>query len=129
MDFAGPVAVEFAAEVAAPGETIELRVTFDVSDGWHIYGQMPENSPHPGTQVKLSLPDGITAIGEWKLPRAQIDPDSPQYPIYTGSVTFVRELEVSNPAPIDVEVSFQACDANKLCLPPASLQHTLLIRQ
>ena len=128
MDFAGPVAVQFAAEDAAPGEIIELRVTFDISEGWHIYGDMPETSPFPATEVKLELPDGITAVGEWKLPEAQVNPDSSQLPIYTGAVTFVRELVVTKPALVEIEVSFQACDENNVCLPLATLQHTLLIR-
>jgi hypothetical protein len=89
---------------------------------------MPEDSPYPATELKLDLPDGITAVGEWKLPVGQVDPYGPELPIYTGAVTFVRELVVTKPAPVEIEVSFQACDANNVCLPLATLQHTLMIR-
>ncbi len=53
-------------ETIFTGESIELAVTLEIAPGWHTYWDGDNDSGFP-TQVKLSLPEGLTA-GEIKWP-------------------------------------------------------------
>ena len=114
---------------ASVGDVVTLTVRVRIARGWHIYGVRAGGGPAQPTKLNLTLPDEVTALGDWTAP-------SPEYettalgisPVYQGEVDFSRKLKVSDSAAagaFDVvcKVDYQACDHSK-CLPPASIALT-----
>jgi hypothetical protein len=113
-----------------PGDQIELNVTLKIAPLWevHTFDAKPDMV---ATKLKLGLPEGITAEGDWKHPKPgrSLAPDG--HPSFAGTVTFTRTLKVSGKMPagdtaIECEVHFQACNETR-CLRPEDLKLTLPI--
>jgi len=86
--------------------------------GWHIYAYVPETQPYIASELKLTLPDGITAISKWKKPYNS--PYEKGIFIYEGNFVFVQYCSVANYKKGDVISSglyYQTCDIHK-CFPP-----------
>ena len=112
---------------AKPGDTVEVRVTLKIADGWHTYADVPKHSSYPLTIVKLDLPKHVQAVGDWWRPEGQPSDDDADLSIYKGVVTFVRKVRVNAvPVTIRVHAAFQACDES-VCLPPDSCKQELRI--
>ncbi|HTU26337.1 MAG TPA: protein-disulfide reductase DsbD domain-containing protein, partial [Pirellulales bacterium] len=75
------------------------------------------------TRLKLELPAGVAAEGEWVLPRpSMLDGPTGRGPGYNGDVTFLRQLRIAKgqplgELPIAIRVSYQACD-DTICTRP-----------
>jgi DsbC/DsbD-like thiol-disulfide interchange protein len=97
---------------AMKGKSFVLVVKIKIAPTWHIYaadGMVGSSIP---TSLKLELPQGVEAAGEWTLPSARQDGESR---IYEGSLQFSRQLRIGSqvkPGPIHVrcELTYQACD-------------------
>jgi hypothetical protein len=78
------------------------------------------------TTLRLELPAGIEAIGDWELPTARRLIDRPSVgAVYEGDATFRRRLKIAERLPsgtmgVECEIGFQACDAN-FCRRPEML--------
>ena len=103
-----------------PGGTLELILKVKVASTWHIYAVGSPQGPGVPTTLKLTLPEGVEAEGEWNCP-APVRSLGGQM-IYEGSLEFRRRLRVAKGAaygPIDVSCDFvfQACDPFSCQLP------------
>jgi len=91
---------------------------------WHIYAIQGLSGTGIPTTLKLHLPSGIEAFGDWNCPPPKPGVDR-QGPIYEGSVKFTRRLaisrqKVSGPINVTCELGYQACDPFS-CRPPETV--------
>ena len=84
-------AMQSSAESVAPGAKFEVLVQARIFPGFHIYGMDPKVSPFIPTALKLTLPDGLEAGGDWTGPSPEHDKDGVE--IYTGAAVFRRSLQ------------------------------------
>jgi DsbC/DsbD-like thiol-disulfide interchange protein len=111
-----PVVAEasLSAEKAKPGATLTLLIKAKTAPTWHIYAVGERAGTEIPTTLKLKLPKGVEADGDWICPKAKQNP-SGEGKIYEGSMTFRRSLKIKRGAPagpIEVvcDFSYQACD-------------------
>ena len=128
----GPVSVQ-ASIVAEHGQSnsmLELSIQLDIEPDWHVYATVPKGSPLRVTRIKLNLPDGVEAVGDWVKPQSQPSLKDLNSTIYMGSATFVRRLKAavaSKGETIDVEVDYQVCN-QQFCLPPKSVKKSVMMQ-
>jgi DsbC/DsbD-like thiol-disulfide interchange protein len=110
----------------SPGEEASLTINLRIYSGWHIYG-LEGAGPSQPTQIKLNLPPGITAEGDWTAaaPDTLVTPFGPAS-IYHTEAAFTRPINVSDAAAlgkhdIGCKIAYQACDHSK-CLPPQTIE-------
>jgi Disulphide bond corrector protein DsbC len=103
-----------------PGEELELVVRIKVAPVWHIYSIGKSGGPGMPTTLKLMLPKGIEAKGEWALP----DPIrvSDGQTAYEGAIEFRRRLRVAGDCAVEridvaCELGYQTCNAFSCQLP------------
>lgn len=95
-----------------------ITVRMDIKQGWHICAEAGEGSEEP-TSLKMKLPEGAKAEGNWKRPVAAEGAELHSQ-IYVGKVSFSKTIFVDPSAhckSIDVVVSYQAC-TDEFCNPP-----------
>ena len=95
-----------------------VAVQMDIASGWHIYDEAGEG-PEMVTTLKLELPEGVTAIGDWNRPDS-IDGSALDSLVYEGQVSFSKSVAVQPTAygeSIKVIVSYQACN-DRVCNRP-----------
>jgi thioredoxin-related protein len=114
---------------ASAGDVVTLTVRVRIAKGWHIYGVRAGGGPAQPTKLNLTLPDEITAPGDWTAPTPEYETTALGIsPVYQGEVDFSRKLKVSDSAVagavnVVCKVDYQACDHSK-CLPPANIALT-----
>jgi DsbC/DsbD-like thiol-disulfide interchange protein len=104
---------------AAIGESLTLAVKIQTAPTWHIYAADSTAGTGIPTILKLDLPEGVEAAGEWVWPSARQDGQSR---IYEGFIEVRRRLKIglrAKPGPVQVKctLSYQACDPFS-CRPP-----------
>ena len=109
-----------------PGATSTLIIDAAVDAGWHINSNHPSGSDYIPTQIKLTLPKGVTA-GEVQYPAAdktELAFSSEELSVFTGDIQFRIPLKAEAAiAPNDsatVTLTYQACNNNQ-CLAPTSI--------
>jgi DsbC/DsbD-like thiol-disulfide interchange protein len=107
-----------------PGGTMTIVVQVKIAPTWHIYAADADQGTSIPTTLKLKLPKGIAAKGEWSYPQATKSRDV-EGSIYEGELTFRRTLNVASdvstgPLEVACEFGYQACDPF-MCRPPAKL--------
>ncbi len=110
---------------------LQLSVDLAIMPGWHVYSDVPDGSPLKTTTVRLELPDGIEAVGEWERPFGLPSRNDPSKKIYSGLATFTQNLKITKPTQhqvLQIKVDYQACNEN-FCLPPAVLQETVRVER
>ena len=103
---------------AAKQNHFVVTVQMDIAPGWHIYDETGEG-PEVATSLKLKLPEGVTAVGDWNRPNST-DGSAENSLVYEGLVSFSKSVAIQPKAygeNIDVIVSYQAC-TEKLCNRP-----------
>jgi Disulphide bond corrector protein DsbC len=105
------------------GETLTLVVRVETAPAWHIYDAQGTGGPGVPTTLKLKLPEGVEAEGDWTYPKPRRGSDGQM--IYEGKLEFRHELRVGSDAgrgPIQVmcEIGYQACDLLS-CRPPTTV--------
>ena len=131
VDEASPVAFDgqLLGQVA-PGAVLDLAVRVRIAEHWHIYAEVGDNSPYPATRIELTLPAGCVALGDWGRPAAKAYAEGSET-VYEGEVVFLRRVRLGETlaggAAIDVEMSWQACDADH-CLPPDRRTESVSLR-
>ena len=109
---------------ARAGESLTFVVQIKTASRWHIYPTGAVSGTEMPTTLKLQLPSGVEAVGDWIYP-APHPGASGQGPIYEGSVKFIRRLainrqKVSRPINVTCELGYQACDPFS-CRPPETV--------
>ncbi len=106
-----------------------ITVELNVKDGWHTYAQLPDDSPSMATAAKLTLPEGVEAIGEWNVPAGEDYAKEPGTTVFEGKIKLTRDVKItasSKRRTIGVQVNYQACN-DKSCLPPKRLKIALSV--
>lgn len=121
-----PVAAQASLSPATvrAGDTTTLVVEAKIAPGWHIYAADDLTGTTIPTSLKLKLPKGLSAQGDWTYPTAKPGREG-EGSIYEGTVKFRRTLKAdvhatSGPLAVECEVRYQACDATS-CRPPTKL--------
>lgn len=98
---APPVVVRADVAASATDSTVVLW-TFDLADGWHLYGPHRNDTGQPPT-VKFELPDGWSASGlrGWPWPQRQVVADLILDHIYEERLVLWQA--VRHPAGIDTD--------------------------
>ena len=98
----------------APGQEFQVAISFQVADGWHIYGAEKGDSYLP-TRIEWTLPAGTTLKNvQWPEPLAIENGDDVQ-PTYEGTAIVLATILVSRDAGPDAklklaaDVSWQVC--------------------
>jgi thiol:disulfide interchange protein DsbD len=111
------------------GATVEVKVTADVTEGWHIYSTTPqEEGPEP-TEIGFAAGGPFTRAGKIRQPKPIVEFDENfgiQTEYYDKDVTFTVTAKVKASAKtgrqkIVVEVRFMACN-DRMCLPPKTVE-------
>jgi DsbC/DsbD-like thiol-disulfide interchange protein len=128
----GPVSVEASISPAHDDSTSDwkLSVQLDVKPGWHLYASASKDGPARVMRIKLTLPDGVEAVGDWVNPPSDPSTKDLNTMIYEGSVAFVRKLKTGASRrdwTADIEVHYQACN-EELCLPPRTIKRSVAVR-
>ena len=120
---------------AKPGETVTVRITVQLNDGYHTY-PLVQPDPRAADQInKLTFPDadpaGLIFVGTAKGPDNPTKKAEPalgikEMHIFSGTATYERKAVVSPKAngKITVQIpkfQFMVCDENN-CFPPKSLK-------
>ncbi len=116
-----PMATGLALRELSEGR-FEVTLEVDLLKGWHAYASTPEESAYTVLSHKLSLPEGVTQVGDWVRPPTHPSPGEPGTAIFEGHVLFTCEVEADDRASaeeITCAVRYQVCD-DSMCLPPTS---------
>ncbi|HDZ22140.1 hypothetical protein LCGC14_0302160 [marine sediment metagenome] len=107
-----------------PGETVDLAVSVDIDEGWHLYGENPQMGFLIASTVSVETAEGIAA-GRVQAPQPRrLEDPILKEPLnaYVGRIWFRVPLMVAKdaspgPRAVTVTVKTQACD-DKRCLLP-----------
>jgi hypothetical protein len=119
---------------AKPGQTVTLRVAFDLADGYTTYptAQVDKNAAGMVNYVKFPEPGAVVFVGDVTDPpnfkkKVELELGIAELRYYTGKVSYERKFVV-NPTqkPGDIEVKLPSfkltvCDANN-CFPTKTLE-------
>lgn len=117
-DMSDPVTVNAELVWSNNREQLAVVMKVRVLENWHIYAYVPGSQPYITTELKLSVPDGVTPVDKWEKPGAY--PSADGVYIYEGSLVFVHYFSVDKPVKekqIETGLYYQTCDL-KQCLPP-----------
>ena len=117
--------VAILAPSAAKDDTVTLAVRARVADGWHIYGDVPADSKYRPTKIRLNLPTGAKAKGDWTRTESAVthDPDGLELfgELHKGNIVFKHRVDTDHDfdptSEISVTICYQACK-DDVCLPP-----------
>ncbi len=102
-----------------------VALRLKILDGWHTYGDLPEDSPFRATVLQLELPEAITPQGEWIKPVSELKINADGLETIAGDVVFQHKVSLSGLLSGEslgtVIVDFQVCDEAQ-CLPPQQLR-------
>lgn len=112
---ANPVAVTASVRVA-DGKR-ELVVRFKIHPGYHIYADVAPSDPYIPTEIKLELPEGVSA-GSWKASQPGKFGETGTT-IYESSSEYTCPLEGNGRGKLKCTVSYQCCDTH-VCMPPVN---------
>jgi len=114
-----PVTIKGSIEPQAEkANHFTVTVQMAIASGWHTYDQVGEGTAIP-TSIKLKLPEGVTAIGDWNRPNST-DGSESNSTVFEGEVSFSKSIAVPQNLfgkSVDVIVSYQAC-TDKMCNRP-----------
>ncbi len=118
---------------AKPGQTVTVRVTVDLADGYHTYPTAQPEKTAAGMVNKLLFPTAgpLVFVGPTADPTDAVVKAEPELGIkalrtHVGRVTYARKAVVSptaaaGPASATVGVRLNVCDANN-CFPPKTAE-------
>ena len=122
-----PVSVAAAVSPASAraGDLITLVVRTRLADSWHIYAVDQASGPTVPTTLSLTLPDGLEAVGQWKLPESEpFDTALGETHVYHHEATFAHQIRVGEEATdnlaIECEFGYQACN-DSICHRPTTI--------
>lgn len=114
---------------AAPGGTIEVKVTADINEGWHVYSATVMEDLPVTTTIEFAEAAALVRKGNVRQPKPIVKHD-PNFGVDTEyfekNVTFTVMGKVKADAKpgkqkVTVEVTFMACN-DRMCLPPTLVE-------
>jgi hypothetical protein len=127
------VEARFEPAEAKPGQTVTLKVSLKLLDGWHTY---PTVQPDKGARAqanKLTFPEGgpVVYVGDFDDPPGAKEKAEPMLSIermlyYPGGATWERKAVVlpsTKAGPVSSKIKFRVlvCDKDN-CLPPKTIE-------
>jgi Thiol:disulfide interchange protein DsbD, N-terminal len=114
---------ELTPATGHPGESSVIIIRVKTAPAWHIYTALGSNGRVP-TTLKLRLPEGIEADGQWSCPTPILGSHGQM--IYKGKLEFRCKLRVrpdaaTGPVSVTCELGYQACTP-VLCHPPTNVE-------
>jgi hypothetical protein len=114
---------ELSPATCHAGASADLIIRAKVAPGWHIYSA-ESNGPGIPTTLRLKLPGGVEAEGEWSYPTPIAGSDHQM--VYEGTLEFQRKLRIKTDAAVGLisvtcELGYQACDPF-LCRAPTKVE-------
>ena len=110
------------------GSTIEINLSAEVQEGWHVYGLT--QAPGGPTPLRVTLDEnGVVQIVTVKSVTASVTKHDPSFDLetesYPGSFSLDVQTEVNQQAAagdqsVPVSIRFQACN-DRTCLPPKTI--------
>ena len=104
-----------------------VTIQMDIASGWHTYDQVGEGS-EVATSLKLKLPEGVTAVGDWNRPNST-DGSELNSLVFEGQISFSKSVIIqptANGNSIDVIIAYQACN-DQICNRPQNKTITIVI--
>ena len=127
-DRSAPSPVALKTSIEHLGERkYRVTVSLVLSEGWHIYAGLPENSAYSETNVDIVKKDGVVAK-EFSKPEPSSHPSEVDVLIYAGTTNFKQTIELHSDEvkSVDFKVSYQACNKEQ-CIQPVLKTITLKI--
>ena len=116
----------FDQTTAAPGDIRTLAVKLRIAEGWHTYAIDKPTGVNVATELRLTLPSGWQAVGDWDIPEPHPNDDLSTYS-YEKEVTFRRAIRIADTASgtqsVTCDVKYQSC-AETMCLRPTTANLT-----
>jgi DsbC/DsbD-like thiol-disulfide interchange protein len=116
------------------GSTIEINLSAEVQEGWHVYGLT--QAPGGPTPLRVNLDENaVVQIVSVKSGTASVKKHDPSFDLetefYPGSFSVDIQTQVKQHAAADdqsvpVSVRFQACN-DRTCLPPKTVHFSVPI--
>jgi len=126
------ITAAFAVDAVASGEAAELRVTVDITPGWHIYH--PDQDPENGIPVSVEITGNgpislgtLVSLQEPQIHELSVGNFHATYLWLSGKPELVLPVTLSgDPGKRDLKVTvhYQICDEN-VCLQPMSKEFSL----
>jgi len=115
---------ELSALAIRRGDQAVLTIRVETAPTWHIYAVEGSGGPAIATVLRLELPKGVEAEGEWFCPKPIKSADGQM--VYEGELEFRRKLRVGSDAALGslkvaCELGYQACDPFS-CHPPTKTE-------
>lgn len=113
------------------GQTAHVRVTANISEGWHLYSLKQYEDGPIATSIRLPEGQAVQLAGEIEAPSPQKVHD-PNFGIelefYEGSPEFLLPVRPtagvkSGKHDVEIGIRYQTCN-DKLCLPPKLVRLT-----
>jgi hypothetical protein len=117
-DMRSPVSVNAKAIWSDDKKQLAVILKVEVLDNWHIYAHVPPDQPYIESELRLSAPEGLTALEKWETPVPY--PYEDGIFVYKGSLLFIRYFSVKKAVEnktVEVGLYYQTCDIRQ-CLPP-----------
>lgn len=115
---------------SATGATLRFAAT--IEKGWHLYGfDLPEDGPN-ATSIKLDLPEGVTAEGDFVPDHAPKEEFDPVFTLklswWENDVVFTRRLKIADGKSHEItgQIFFQGCN-DQTCIAPQKIPFTLKV--
>jgi hypothetical protein len=114
------VAAELSPERVRAGEALDFVVRVQTAPSWHIYAVGGSSGPGIPAPLRLKLPEGVEAVGEWVGPEPARGRDGQM--IHEGTLAFRRRLRVAasaadGPLEVECQLGYQACDPSSCRAP------------
>lgn len=125
----GPVKWVFSTYQGEQSDEIQVVVTAQLKDGWHIYSQTLEPGGPMPTKVSFGTSEDFVLIGR---PNEEGKPESSYSQafdtntvFYSNSVSFVQKVKLKKPvANISGRVEYMLCTKDR-CMLPTDVPFTL----
>lgn len=98
---------------AAAGGSATVTFRLEIAPRWHVAAKAGAAGPEIPLHLRLTLPEGVEADGDWLLPEPAIDAQG--HARYEGTVELRRKVKVTaaakpGPARLTPSAYYQACD-------------------
>lgn len=125
------VIARLSHDAPRPGDEFELSIELRIAPLWEVRTLDAQPSV-AATRIDIELPEGINAASEWHAPDPSRSISADGHPVYMGSATFRRTLQVDSLAHasecrMKCVVRYQACDERQ-CLAPQTVELVIPLR-